>query len=168
MGSGLPQKVHDNIQAIAQLQGQSASGADPHQRRLDAIAERLSRPPTFYVLFVVIAVWIAGNAIALAVTGNAVDGPPFFWLQGAIALYAALVSTLVLIRQARQTREDERRAHLELHVNLLAEQKATKIIALLEELRRDLPNVRDREDEVANELQVEVDPQLVDSALDGS
>jgi uncharacterized membrane protein len=48
----------------------------------------------------------------------------------------------VLIRQNRLAHIEEKRARLELQVNLPAEQKATKIIQLLEELRLDLPNVR--------------------------
>jgi len=66
--------------------------------------------------------------------------------KGAFGLFGALVATTVLTAQNRQNVENERRAHLELQVNLLAEQKVTKIIALLEELRRDLPIVRDRRD----------------------
>ena len=57
----------------------------------------------------------------------------------------------------------ESRAHLELQVNLLAEQKATKIIILLEELRRDMPNVHDRHDEHATTLQAMTNP---DDVLD--
>ena len=41
----------------------------------------------------------------------------------------------VLVRQNRLARAEDDRAHLELQVNLLAEQKATHIIALLETLR---------------------------------
>lgn len=37
-------------------------------------------------------------------------------------------------------------AHLDLKVTLLTGQKAAKLIDLLEELRRDLPNVRNRHD----------------------
>jgi len=117
-------------------------------------------------LIVCVAIWIAGNVGAVATGLHPVDPPPFFWLQGAIALYVAFVSTMVLVTQRRESAETERRAHLEFHVNLLAEQKATKIIALLEELRRDMPNVRDRQDPVADALQEEVDPTVVHSALE--
>ncbi len=71
----------------------------------------------------------------------------------------------MLIAQTREKADADRRANLALHVSLVAEQKATKIISLLEELRRDLPNVRNRTDAVANELQHEIDARAVHSAL---
>ena len=51
-------------------------------------------------------------------------------------------------------------------MNLLAEQKVTKIIALLEELRRDLPMVSDRVDPVAVAMQEGIDPQAMMSVLE--
>jgi uncharacterized membrane protein len=94
------------------------------------------------------------------------DGPPFPWLQGALSLSALLVTTMVLATQNRQAKRATRRGDLELQVNLLAEQKTAKLIALLEELRRDLPSVRDRVDSVANALAKAVDPQAVLSVLE--
>jgi uncharacterized membrane protein len=95
-----------------------------------------------------------------------IDAPPFLWLQGSVAFSALLTTILVLITQNRQTRDDLDRAHLDLQVNLLAEQKAAKIIALLEELRRDLPMVRNRVDGEAEAMADPVDPQLVLDALE--
>jgi uncharacterized membrane protein len=57
-----------------------------------------------------------------------------------------LTATLVLVAQERRNELSERRAHLDVQINLLTEQKVTKMIHLLEELRRDLPLVRDGED----------------------
>jgi uncharacterized membrane protein len=165
MAAPLPDQVHENIAAVAELRAQVASEVARHERRLYRVAAFLSQPRTFYVLFSAVTIWIVLNAVMIARHATPFDAPPFFWLQGSLALYAGLVSTLVLIRQAGQSRDDERRAHLEFHVNLLAEQKATKIIALLEELRRDLPNVKDRTDAVADQMQTAVDPQLVDTAI---
>jgi len=48
----------------------------------------------------------------------------------------------------------------------LTEQKAAKLIDLLEELRRDLPNVRNRHDPEAAALQQSMNPDLVLAALD--
>ena len=85
-----------------------------------------------------------------------------------MALYASVVTTIVLTTQRRQNKETAHYQHFELQVNLLAEQRTAKIIALLEELRRDLPNVRDRVDPVAEALQEVVAPGAVDSAIDQS
>ena len=73
---------------------------------------------------------------------------------------------MVLIRQNRLAKLEEQRAHLDLKVTLLTEQKAAKLIDLMEELRRDLPNVKNRHDAEAAALQQSMNPDLVLAALD--
>lgn len=160
--AALSERVVENVDAIYKLTEQHARSAGVHQLRVERAARAIGRPATLSCLVVAAIVWIVVNGMVLRYP---LDPAPFFWLQGTLALYAAVVSTLVLVAQARLAREADQRAHLELHVNLLAEQKATKIISLLEELRRDLPNVRNRVDPSAEAFRTEVDPQLVDEAL---
>lgn len=163
--ASLPALIRENVEAVDELKAEAEREAGVHQLVIERAASRLARPITLFILLAMVSLWIGVN-VGLDHAGYApIDAPPFFWLQGCLALYAAMVTTMVLIAQARQRREAERRAHLELHVNLLAEQKATKIIGLLEELRHDLPNVRDREDPIANALGEEIDPKTVHSAI---
>jgi uncharacterized membrane protein len=161
----IPDQVEDNIATIAQLRDRIARDVSRHQRVMSHLAQRLGRPFTVYALIVFVFGWIAVNVAATHLGFRPVDRFPFPWLQGMIACYAALMTTLVVVAQSRQQVEAEYHAHLELQLNLLAEQKTTKIIALVEELRRDLPNVRDRADPVAEAMQEEIDPQAVHSAL---
>lgn len=137
-----------------------------HQRLAERIASRVGRPAMMYAFAGGVIAWIGYNCLAPRMAWRTLDPPPFAWLQGAITLFAAFTTTLVLVAQTRQRVVDDQRAHLELQINLLAEQKTTKIIALLEELRRDLPDVRDRDDPVADAMQEELDPCAVHSALD--
>ena len=51
-------------------------------------------------------------------------------------------------------------------MNLQAEAKVTKLIQLIEELRRDMPSVPNRVDLVAREMQEVADPHRVLSALE--
>jgi len=87
-------------------------------------------------------------------------------LQGVVGLAALLTTTVVLTKQNRMAKIEEQRAHLDLKVTLLTEQKAAKLIDLLEELRRDLPNVKNRDDPEAVALQQSMNPGLVLAALD--
>lgn len=73
---------------------------------------------------------------------------------------------MVLIRQERLAKLEERREHLDLQVNLLTEQKTTKLIHLFEELRRDLPMVRDRRDPESETMQQPTDPHRVLAEID--
>ncbi|MHC5830273.1 MAG: DUF1003 domain-containing protein, partial [Nostoc sp.] len=65
----------------------------------------------------------------------------------------------------RQENFAEQRAQLMLQLNLLSEQKIAKIIALLEELRTDLPNVINRHDSEAELMREAADPIAVLEAL---
>lgn len=65
-------------------------------------------------------------------------------------------------------REDELTAHREqltLELAIPSEQKAAKIIELLEELRRDNPHIHDRHDAEAEALSKPADPQAVLEAI---
>jgi uncharacterized membrane protein len=77
-----------------------------------------------------------------------------------------VTATIVLIAQNRQTRREQQHTHLDLQLSLLTEQKVTKLIHLVEELRRDLPMVKDRHDPQATVLQETADTAAVISAMD--
>jgi uncharacterized membrane protein len=164
----VPHHVNANIETIAELEERLNRRAGTHQRAVETITQKLGRPGTVYALIACVLSWTAYNTIASRVGWPQLDRAPFMWLQCAMALFDGVVALMVLTAQNRQNREAEQRAQLELQVNLLAEQKTTKIIALLEELRRDLPMVRDREDRVADAMQHQVDPKAVIAALEST
>jgi len=162
----VPEHVTENIAAVLAMRARSESRVQRSQRVVESLTGFLGKPRTLYVLLAGVLTWTSYNHSLAVAGGQPWDSPPYFYLQGVIALYAAIMTTIVLITQNRQTKQVERNAHLELQVNLLAEQRTAKIIALLEELRRDLPNVRNRVDPVAEALQQAVPPTAVSSALD--
>ena len=112
-----------------------------------------------------------GNYMSASGQGYGADGgqfdpPPFALLDGLMTLVALLTTAVVLIAQNRQTALEKQRAHLDLQVNLLTEQKVTKLIHLLEELRRDLPMVENRHDAQAAAMQERADAAQVASAIE--
>ena len=78
-----------------------------------------------------------------------------------LEIASLLITTEVLIAQAHQEKVAEERSHLMLQLNLVTEQKIAKSIALLEELRVDLPNVKNRYDVEAEVMQQASDPQAI-------
>jgi uncharacterized membrane protein len=76
------------------------------------------------------------------------------------------LTIVVLITQNRQSRRSERQKHMSLQINLIAEHKVSKLIALVEELRRDMPIVRDRFDQEAAVMAEAVDPEVMFTLLD--
>lgn len=156
-----PHHLAQNVETIASLRVRAEEELSAHQRRIEQLTAALGRPRSIYVVVTAAIAWAAMNTLGRRLGIPAVDPPPFQILQGLVGLSALLMTTMVLTTQNRQSRDDERRAHLDLQVNLLAEQKVAKLIALLEELRRDLPAVPDRVDPVAESMTEPVDPQVV-------
>jgi uncharacterized membrane protein len=141
--------VRQSVETIADLDRASERQVPRHQRLIEVITFHLGRPRTLYSLLVLVAAWVGVNTL---LPGSRWDGPPFFWLQGLLALLSLTTTTVVLITQNRWLRRVERRSQVELHINLLAEEKIGKLVALLEELRRDMPTVRDRPDSQAEAM----------------
>lgn len=158
--------VSQNVEAILAFYTREEQKLSRAQRVLETISGFLGRPLFLVSILLFVALWILTNVFAPQLGWEAFDPPPFAWLQGIVSLGALLTATVVLIKQNRLARLEELRAHLELQVNLLAEQKTTKLIDLMEELRRDLPMVKDRQDPEAAALQQPTDPQVVLAALD--
>ena len=162
----VPEHVSINIDAIRSLRAKAGRSLRPDQRAIEALTDFVGQPRSMYALTLTVVLWVGYNVFAPRWQRAPFDSAPFFFLQGVIAFYAAIMSTMILVTQSRQRKEQEFNAHLELQVNLLAEQRTGKIVALLEELRRDLPNVRDRVDPVAEALQQVVPPDAVSSAIE--
>ena len=159
-------QISQNIEAVLDFYAREEQKVSQWQRMLERISLFIGQPvfPGFVLLFV--ALWILANTVLRLLGRVAFDPPPYPWLQGIVGLCALLTATIVLGKQNRLSRLEEQRAHLDLTVTLLTEQKAAKLIDLLEELRRDLPNVKNRHDPEAAALQQSMNPELVLAALD--
>jgi uncharacterized membrane protein len=160
------ENLNENVDALASLAVRAERDVGPHQRRIEHITALLGRPGAFYLILALAGAWCGVNLLAPTLGVRAPDPAPFVWMQGVVGLCALLMTTVILTTQNRQTRYSAQLAQLELQVNLLSEQKIAKLIALVEELRRDIPTVRNRVDAVAEVMKEPVDPHAVMSALE--
>jgi uncharacterized membrane protein len=161
----LSDPLSQNIADILELEKRESVAAGPAQRRLKEISRRVAQPGYVVLILVVVAVWITFNLVSVRFGIQPFDPPPFPWLQGLLTFTALLTATVVLIAQSRQAKLSEQRAHLDLQINMLTEQKVTKLIHLLEELRGDLPSAPERSDPHVAELKKPTDAAQVMSAL---
>jgi uncharacterized membrane protein len=159
-------QISQNIEAVLEFYAREEQKISPSQRLLERISHLIGQPTFLGLILVFVALWVLANVVLNKAGSTAFDAPPFFWLQGSIGLGALLTAAAVLTRQNRLAKLAEQRAHLDLKVTLLTEQKTAKLIDLLEELRRDLPNVIDRHDPEAAILKKSMNPDLVLAALD--
>lgn len=164
----VPTALHEHLGTVTEFYARHEAEATRGQRLFEKISLFFGTPAYVGANLVGAVLWIAWNIAAPELGFEQWDEPPFFWLQGFIALNAFVISTAVLIRQNRMSSLANQHAHLDLQVNLLAEEKSSKIIGMLEELRRDLPNVRNKVDAEAAELSKPTDTEAVLSIIKDS
>jgi len=144
--------VEETVQTVAEVHATHQRSATALDRAAQALTSTLGRSLSVLLLAAAVAVWIGLNLVVHRAGGAAVDPPPFTALELTATLAALLLAALILATQRRDDALAERRAELTLQLALLSEQKSAKIIALIEELRRDLPSVADRIDEVSEAM----------------
>ena len=164
-GRVLPSHVEDTAQAVARFHTLHEAEASPLQRLIERTTRRAGSPAFVTLLTVCVIGWIGFNLGLIASGRTPIDKPPFFWLQGAVALTALYMTVLILTTQRRDDELAAMRDQLTLQLSLLSEQKSAKIIELLEELRRDDPYITDRQDDHADALSEPADPNAVLDAL---
>lgn len=162
----LPEHISQNIETIIALHTRNEQNVPRHQRVVEAVTAFFGRPAFLYSIILAIALWMLPNVLPRRLGVRRFDPPPFAWLGFSLSVSSLLITTGILITQNRQEKLAEQRAQLSLQLNLLSEQKIAKIIALLEELRSDLPNVRNRHDPEAEVMKEAADPHAVMAALE--
>lgn len=159
-------QINQNIEAVLEFYARENQKISRPQRILESISLFIGQPVFLGIILLFVALWVFINTVLRQLGLAEFDSAPFPWLQGIVSLSALLITTVVLTRQNRIAKLAEQREHLDLKVTLLTEQKAAKLIDLLEELRRDLPNVKNRHDSEAAALQHAMNPDMVLAALD--
>lgn len=159
-------QISQNIEAVLEFYAREEQKISRSQRIVERISSYIGQPLFLALVLLFVAVWMLANTLAHPFGLTEFDPAPHLWLQGLVGLSALLTTSVILAKQNRLAKLEEQRAHLDLKVTLLTEQKAAKLIDLLEELRRDLPNVKNRDDPEAAALQQSMNPELVLAALD--
>ena len=159
-------QITENIAAVLEFYTREDQKISRSQRVVERISLFAGQPVFLAFILLLVAAWMLANVLLHQAGMREFDPAPFFALQGVLGLGALLTATIVLIKQNRAARLAEQRAHLDLKVMLLTEQKTAKLIDLIEELRRDMPNVRNRHDPDAAVLQQSMNPNQVLAALD--
>jgi uncharacterized membrane protein len=166
LSTSLPEHVEQNISTIVALRTKAEQEITHHQRLIERITDFFGRPAFLLSLLYIVGLWMVFNLLPQNWNNLVFDPPPFDWLEKLISLGSLLMTAGVMVRQSRQEQLAEGRAQLSLQINLLTEQKVAKLIALIEELRKDLPDVENRNDPEAETMQQSADPHAVMDALE--
>ena len=116
-----------NIRTIMQIERDVRRERGPVDLLTDRIAAAAGSPA--FILFHVIwfAAWVGVNVFG----HSRFDPYPFNLLTLAVSLEAIVLTGFVLIAQNRMTQLADKRAHLDLQVNLLAEEELTAILKVV-------------------------------------
>lgn len=161
----LSEHIDHNIESMVEVQRKERDSTGPSQLLVEKVSLFIARPAYLFGLVLFVIGWIAANVVRPWGVAP-FDPAPFEILDGLLTFGALVTMTIVLIAQNRQAKLEQQHRHLDLQVGLLTEQKVTKLIHLVEELRCDLPMVKDREDRQAAGLQESANAAAVISAIE--
>jgi|HubBroStandDraft_5_1064220.scaffolds.fasta_scaffold17973_2 uncharacterized membrane protein len=151
-GVPLPTHVEEAIQAIAAMHAAHREEASWLDRLIDGITAAVARASFLFCVAAVLVLWVLSNALSQRSGLGAFDALPFPLLALCVSCAALFIAILILASQRRADRLANLREQMTLETVLLNTQKASKLIDLMEEFRRDSPNVKDRVDLEAMEM----------------
>ena len=157
--------AHDIAQATAQLHAEHRQETTALQQAMDRVTAIVGRPGFVAALAAAVVAWIGMNLLVARLGLKAPDAPPFPWLQGVSSTVGLLVASLILTTQRREGQLDGHRSQLTLELAVVSDQKLSKIIELIEEIRRDNPAILDRVDVEATAMSTPADTRAVLEAI---
>ena len=164
----LPAPVEETVAQIAELHRAHYRQAAAAQRFVIFATAHFARPRALVLIAVAIAAWLALNVWLGVYWAKALDPFPFPLLSMIISSFALFFAAMVLIAGRHEQELAKRREQLTLELAILAERKTAKIIAILEEFRRNDPHQSNRRDPVAEAMTEAADTQVVLEALEAA
>ena len=154
----LSSALNRNIDAISERRAQELKSATGEQRLANAITAFTGSMWFVYIHLVIYGLWIVVNA-------GWVPGVPkfdasFVILATEASVEAIFLSTFVLISQNRTAAAADKRADLDLQINLLTEHELTKLAEVVTRIAEHLKVPLDDRSEIA-EIQQDVAPEAV-------
>jgi uncharacterized membrane protein len=161
----LPDHIETAIRDSASLHADHETSASTPERWTNRITAVIGQPLAVVVVPAAIALWLLASLVLPHLSIAAFDPPPFAWLQIVLAVAAVFMTVVILASQHRSQILVSRREQLMLQLAVSSDHKVAKVIALLEELRRDDPTIADRPDREAVAMATISDPQRVADAI---
>jgi uncharacterized membrane protein len=126
-----------NVQAIARWEQAALHDRSRAERFADRITEAAANGWVILIHMAWFGLWILINA-GLVTPIAPFDPFPFPLLTMVVSLEAIFLTLFVLASQNRFSQQADKRAHLDLQIDLLAEQEMTIVLRLLEDVARKL------------------------------
>lgn len=153
------QAIRQNIETICRLEERYQTNRKLSERIASAIGS-FSGSLSFIVFqAVVISLWILVNTKRLPLI-PVFDPYPFNLLNMGVSIEAVFLSTFVMVKQNRMSKRADSRAHLDLQINLLAENEMTAMLQMLRLIANKVgvraPDLEGSLEQLAKETPIEV------------
>ena len=117
-----------NVEMVAKIEAASTLQRTLGQRVADRFAAFIGSWTFIITQISLLALWMVLNVVAWC---RHWDPFPFILLNLTLSFQAAFAGPILMMSQNRQARLNEQRNHLDLQINLLAEQENTEMLILL-------------------------------------
>jgi uncharacterized membrane protein len=154
-----------NIRMVEKRRDRDEAAATLEERIANVVTRFTGSMRFVYLHVVLFGSWTAANLGI--VPGVPQFDPTFVILATVASVEAIFLSTFVLISQNRMTAAADKRADLDLQINLLAEHEVTKLVALVSAIAAQLGVKSDVDPEVVEELKQDVAPEVVLDEIEG-
>ena len=159
----LSSSLRRNIEALSARRRQETAASTLQEKLAAAITDFTGSMLFVYIHLVIYGAWVLVNTGL--VPGIRAFDPSFNILASEASVEAIFLSTFVLIRQNRTAAAADKRADLDLHINLLTEHELTKMATVVAAIAEKL-GVRGADGEEFREIERDVAPETVLDVLD--
>jgi len=156
--------VQKNIKSILKLEKEAVQNLSTAEHIADKVRVFAGSTPFIILHILWFGGWVLINCGAISAI-SPFDPFPFNFLTLTVSLEAIFLTLLVLKSQNQMTKEADRRANLDLQINMLDEQETTMILRMVQKIATHLG----LEDEMGNsrkELSEDTDINKVSKKLD--
>ena len=149
-----------NIDAIAKVESAVMGERSAGERFARFVIRRIGTPTSVCIHIAFFVVWVGWNAAARDRVVLPFDPYPFNLLALLASIEAIVLGLLILSSQNRLQHEADRRAHLTLQINMMAEIEGTKVLRMLDSLCRHF-EIESGASELLAELTADTDPATI-------
>jgi uncharacterized membrane protein len=153
---GMGSVLARNIRTLQKRRKSEEASAGFEERVADAITRFTGSMLFVYLHVAIFGAWLIVNLVP----GLPKFDPSFVILAMAASVEAIFLSTFILITQNRMTAAADKRAELDLQINLLAEHEITKLVTIMSAVA-DRLGVKTEIDAEIEELKEDVAPETV-------
>ena len=129
--------LEENVQAVKSWERAILRARSTAERLGDWIACTAASGPVLFLHVAWFGVWIAAN-LGVVPGVAPFDRFPFPFLTMMVSLEAIFLALFVLASQNRLARQSDKRSHLDLQIDLLAEREMTAVLQLLQDIAHHL------------------------------